>query len=413
MLIHRTTYTGIFKGNRFFRSPVVIAMTSAEASFTRLGACGSPWRARAWKVCFVASLALWTLGAVGFGGVSWSHATSIARVNQELQDMRTLLQHVSSMQLSRTPQNHGMSTNSVSGPSRHDFIAQTAESPVDESCCDRVSTLQIRVDSLQQEVNDISLQLDQKASLMHVMALQDALDQKANVQNVSRLQQDLFELSRDLDQKANTVDVTALRNDLAQKANADSMTQLQAQVGIVQDAVRQKASLQNFSRLEVVVRGKASVGDLARKANETAVDTVRAQLTAAEALLRQKADAASTPKYADLPVTPNMLQDTKHFQGMCHGRVGVVTSWADAWGSPWRWYDSSGTAVDAAASTVEVVDMTSQASAERAGLWPLGALSASNGGLLGDDFYGADLRALLLTVQTLPAAGQGAVGVIM
>jgi len=56
--------------------------------------------------------------------------------------------------------------------------------------------------------------------------------------------------------------------------------------------------------------------------------------------------------------------------------------------------------------------MTSQVSVERAGLWPLGELSASQGGLLRDDFQDADLRALLLTVQTLPAAAQGAVGVI-
>ena len=56
--------------------------------------------------------------------------------------------------------------------------------------------------------------------------------------------------------------------------------------------------------------------------------------------------------------------------------------------------------------------MTSHASADSAGLWALGALSASEGGLLRDNFYGADVRALLLTVRTLPAAAQGAVGVI-
>ena len=56
--------------------------------------------------------------------------------------------------------------------------------------------------------------------------------------------------------------------------------------------------------------------------------------------------------------------------------------------------------------------MTTQASAGRAGLWPLGALSASRGGLLLDTFDGADLRALLLTVRTLPAADQSAFGVI-
>ena len=67
-------------------------------------------------------------------------------------------------------------------------------------------------------------------------------------------------------------------------------------------------------------------------------------------------------------------------------------------------------AVDVASSTVEVVDMTTQSSATRAGLWPLGALSASRGGLLNDDFVGADLNALLLTVRTLPAADQGAFG---
>ena len=68
--------------------------------------------------------------------------------------------------------------------------------------------------------------------------------------------------------------------------------------------------------------------------------------------------------------------------------------------------------MDAVSSTVEVVDMTSQASADRAGLWPLGALNASEGGLLRDDFCGADVRALLLTVLTLPAAAQGACRII-
>ena len=71
-----------------------------------------------------------------------------------------------------------------------------------------------------------------------------------------------------------------------------------------------------------------------------------------------------------------------------------------------------GTAVDVASSTVEVVDMTTQASAGRAGLWPLGDLGASQGGLLQENFDGADLKALLLTVRTLPAADQGAEGVI-
>jgi len=247
---------------------------------------------------------------------------------------------------------------------------------------------------------------------MLVMALQSDLNQKASVQNVSRVQQDLFELSRDLDQKANMVDVTALRSDLAQKANADSVTQMQAQVDTVQDAVLQKASVQNLSRLEVVVRGKASESDLARKANETTVEAVRAQLAAAEAQLRQKADGASTPRFSDLPVLPNLLQDTKHFQQVCHGEVGVETPWADAWSSPWVLDWSHSAAVDAASSTVEVVDMTSQASADRAGLWPLGALGVSQGGLVRDDFYGADVRALLLTVRTLPAAAHGAFGEI-
>jgi len=282
-------------------------------------------------------------------------------------------------------------------------------SPVDESCCERISTLRTRVDLLQQNVDDISSQVDQKASLVLVMALHSDLQQKASLQNVSRLQQDLFELSLHLDQKADTAD---LRSDLAQKASAQSITQLQAQVDEVQNAVRQKASLLNFSRLEGVVRGKASVDDVASKANETALESVRAQLVAAQAQLRHKADASNTPRFADLPVTPNMMQDTKHFQGVCQGRVGVETPWADAWASPWAFYNAGGTAVDDASSTVEVVDMTSQASADSAGLWPLGALSASEGGLLRDDFWGADVRALLLTVRTLPAAAQGAVGVI-
>ena len=174
--------------------------------------------------------------------------------------------------------------------------------------------------------------------------------------------------------------------------------------------MRQKASLLNFSRLEGVVRGKASVVDVVSKANETALESVRAQLGTAQAQLRQKTDAWSTPRFADLPVTPNMMQDTNHFQGVCQGRVGVETPCANAWGLPWVFWNSGGTAVDDASSTVEVVDMTSQASADRAGLWPLGALSASEGGLPRDDFAGADVRALLLTVRTLPAAAQGAVG---
>ena len=75
------------------------------------------------------------------------------------------------------------------------------------------------------------------------------------------------------------------------------------------------------------MRGKASLGDVTKKADETTVVSVQAQLAAAEARLRQKADAASTPRFADLPVTPNLLQDTKHFHGICHGRVGVETPW--------------------------------------------------------------------------------------
>ena len=78
-------------------------------------------------------------------------------------------------------------------------------------------------------------------------------------------------------------DVTDLRRDLAHKASAQSITELQAQVDVVQDAVRQKASVLNFSRLEGVVCGKASVGDVASKANETALESVRAQLVAAKA----------------------------------------------------------------------------------------------------------------------------------
>ena len=115
---------------------------------------------------------------------------------------------------------------------------------------------------------------------------------------------------------------------------------------------------------------------------------------------------------SDLSMTSNMMQDTKHFQPVCHGRVGVETPWANAWGSRWEFFNYRGTAIDAAPSTVEVVDMTSQASADRAGLWPLGARSASEGGLLRDDFCGSDVRALLLTVLILPAAAQGACRII-
>ena len=254
----------------------------------------------------------------------------------------------------------------------------------------RVYFLQTKVDSMQQDIVNLSLTM--------------AALRRATVQNVSRLakdsaklQQEVFNLSRDLDQKAAAANVTVLQREVAQKASAQSVAQLQAQVD---------ACLQNLSRLEVVVRGKASLGDVSSKANETTLDTVREKLAAAEAQL------VSTPRFADLPVMPNLLQDTKHFHGLCHGRVGVETPWADAWSSPWSYVNSGGTAVDVASSTVEVVDMTTQASAESAGLWPLGALSASQGGLLLDNFYGADLRALLLTVRTLPAADQGALGVI-
>merc|ERR1719284_644326 len=249
----------------------------------------------------------------------------------------------------------------------------------------RVYALQAKVDSMQQNIVSLSLTM---------VALRSDLNQRASAQNVSRLETDSAKLQQD---------VTALQGEVAQKASVRSVAQLQAQVD---------ASLQNLSRLEVVVRGKASLGDVTKKANKTTVVTVQAQLAAAEERLRQKADAASTPRFADLPVTPNLLQDTKHFHGICHGQVGVETPWTDAWGSPWIFYNHRGTAVDVVSSTVEVVDMTTQASAGRAGLWPLGALSASRGGLLLDTFDGADLRALLLTVRTLPAADQSAFGVI-
>ena len=358
----------------FLWTRVLTAMKSSATPFARLNTHGSPWRARSWKGCCVASTVAWTLSVVGFAAVSWSHATSIANFHRELQEMKTMLGH-------RPPEDHGATL--------HDGLMETF--PVGESCCERISTLRARVDLLQQDVDDISSQLDQKASLVLVMALQNDLQQKASVQNVSRLQQDLFELSLHLDEKADMADVTALRSDLAQKASTQSITQLQSQVDVVQDAVRQKASLQNLSRLEGVVRVKASVGDAAskvnetalksvrahlvsaeaqlrQKANETALESVRAQLVAAEAQLRQKAAASSTPRFADLPVTPNMMKDTKHFHSVCHGRVGVETPWADAWGSRWEFFNYLGTAVDAAPSTVKVVDMTSQASADRAGL---------------------------------------------
>jgi len=197
-----------------------------------------------------------------------------------------------------------------------------------------------------------SMQQDIVSLSLTMVALRSDLDQRASAQNVSRLETDSAKLQQD---------VTALQGEVAQKASVQSVAQLQAQVN------------------------------------------------AAEARLRQKADAASTPRFADLPVTPNLLQDTKHFHGICSGQVGVETPWAHAWGSPWNFFNYRGTAVDVASSTV---DMTTQASAGRAGLWPLGALSASRGGLLQDTLYGADLRALLLTVRTLPAADQSAVGVI-
>ena len=247
---------------------------------------------------------------------------------------------------------------------------------------------------------------------MRSTQLQNDLALKAIVQNVSRLQQDLFELSREVDQKADTALVTVLQGEVVQKESAQSVTDVQRQLENVQEDVRQKASSQNLSRLEVVLRGKASVGDVAGKANESVVDNIRAQLSAAEDQLRHKAEKASTPRFADLPVTPNWMQDTEHFRGVCHGRVGVETPWADAWGSPWVSFNERGTVFDAASSTVEVVDMTSEASAERARLWPLGALSASQGGVVQDNFWGADMSALLLTVQTLPVADETAFGAI-
>ena len=65
----------------------------------------------------------------------------------------------------------------------------------------------------------------------------------------------------------------------------------------------------------------------------------------------------------------------------------METPCADAWCSPWVSFNVRGTVFDAASSTVEVVDITSEASAERAGLWPLGAQSASQGGVVQDNFW--------------------------
>ena len=97
---------------------------------------------------------------------------------------------------------------------------------------------------------------------------------------------------------------------MTQKASVQSVVQLQAQVD---------ASLQNLSQLEVVVRGKASLGDVTKKADETTVVTVQAQLAAAEARLRQNADAASTPRFCRL------ASDAKSFAG--HEALSWNLSW--------------------------------------------------------------------------------------
>ena len=232
----------------------------------------------------------------------------------------------------------------TTGATLHDGLMETF--PVGESCCERISTLQSRGGPVAAGCGRhlITTRPESKSR-----ARDGSPERFCNRKPACRTFRDCNRISSNSlftwTRRPDMADVTALRSDLAQKASTQSITQLQSQVDVVQDAVRQKASLQNLSRLEGVVRVKASVGDAAskvnetalksvrahlvsaeaqlrQKANETALESVRAQLVAAEAQLRQKAAASSTPRFADLPVTPNMMKDTKHFHSVCHGRVG-------------------------------------------------------------------------------------------
>ena len=55
-------------------------------------------------------------------------------------------------------------------------------------------------------------------------------------------------------------------------------------------------------------------------------------------LLTSRNQVDDKPRYNDMPITPNLLKDSKHFKGICKEMRNTWMEWNEAFGGDWQAY---------------------------------------------------------------------------
>lgn len=121
--------------------------------------------------------------------------------------------------------------------------------------------------------------------------------------------------------------------------------------------------------------------------------TIHSRLDTAIEALSQQVDNFSERWRRDMPVTPNLLRDTKRFTGLCDGKLNTPLDWQQG-GLGGVWTGSVSKQAEGSI-TLEVVDMTDSERCEQLGLYPLNALE----NLISEQGYGTDVCAVIVDVN--------------
>ncbi|CAD7970075.1 unnamed protein product [Amoebophrya sp. A25] len=303
--------------------------------------------------------------------------------------------------------------------------------------------------SLHSRVNAVELDLYWKASgkefalaMKRLESLEADMQDKGGADELSLIKQRLDILAKDCANKAFSNEVQTLSDKLqfcmAKAASAVEKTEMAMQrqrVGMLEKEMSSRAYTHELHALreqcEAVRNGldacarADSLQQLAEKIdmNAEAILAEREQTT--EDLTVFKRDMFSLrnklnskPDYMSLPLAPNLLRDSKKFQGLCRGLRGTEMNWDEGgFGGDWHGYiyrkDNPGnTAGVNVKCSVQVIDLSNAAKLANSPLMPFGQLDA----FITDQkwskdpayFAGADVCCVILDVRiTQDADGNG------
>ena len=123
-------------------------------------------------------------------------------------------------------------------------------------------------------------------------------------------------------------------------------------------------------------------------------ETLRTNIESDRASLQKSVNGYIADAAQHLPVTPNLLVDTKHFNDFCDGQFDVEVEAVAAHGAPWTSFWYSGSSGEATIKRVLVTDME-----EKEGIpWGGDLALATNGPAPSRPYYGTNFTVLILDV---------------